>query len=291
MYKLTLTLAVILLTPYVYSQSQKVNYTELYFQAPACQMGRLQSPVNLMESQSTFNSTINILYDSYQVLNNAQLAFDQRTMFVTFTNSEANLGYATLSRNGVLKKYALTRIELTYAGEHLIEGVPSDLEVKFIHSQVQFFETTVNQYRQLADANSNLIISVMFKKGGKAADNGFISDLMKTTAGQTLDLNIDSYDLFRDRQFFFYEGSFTYAPCDENVNHIVVRDIFTILPEHLDYIANQYKLRFSGDGKTNKPVSDLNGRTVFRNYHNATDLSGGFYKASSILVMLLLLFI
>jgi carbonic anhydrase len=288
MSKLTTSLILTILFSLTMAQITKVDYNDLYHQAPACKMGRLQSPINIMETDAKFNTTINILYDSYSVLKNAQLAFSQRTMFIAYDNTEDNLGYATLSRNGYLKKYALMGIEFSYPGEHQINGIPGDLEVKFVHQQVLFFETSVNQLRKLADANNYLTISILFKTDGKAADNGFISDLIKSTAGQPFDLNIDSYDLFRDRQFFFYEGSFTYSPCDETVNHIVVRDIFTILPDHLSYISNQYKLRFLNDGVTNKKLSDLNGRTVYRNYQIMTDLSGGYFRMSFAILFLIL---
>jgi carbonic anhydrase len=292
MIKFTLALITFLtFTAFIKSQGT-LDFNLLYHSAPACKMGRLQSPLNLIDTGSVFNSTINLLYESYEVVTGAQLAFSPRTMLITHSNTEDNLGYITLARNGVLKKYALQDIEFAYLGEHQIDSIPSDLEVRFIHQEVEFFETTVNQYRKLADANNFLIISVLYKLDGKASDNGFISDLMKTTVGtgNSINLDISSYGLFKDRQFYFYEGSFTYSPCNENVNHIVIRDMFSILKDHLDYIAGQYKLRFSKNGDTSKDVSDWYGRAVYRNYEILSDVSAGYFKLSFIILLLTLLF-
>lgn len=268
--------------------SCQINYKQLYHSSSACLNGRLQSPINLTETDSNFNSTINILYDTYNALKNVQLRFDERTLFINNENIEESLGYVTFSRNGALKKYALKRIEFIYPGEHKINNVASDLEIKFIHEQVIFFETDVNQFRKLVDSNTNLIISIMYRTNSLISDNGFLSELLATANGNhKTELDIDSYGLIRDRQFYFYEGSFSYNPCNENVNHIVINKPFLIKPEEKTQIDTLFRSKYV-NANTAKEVAPLMGRKVMRNYALAHELSSGYLKSIAFLLIFLI---
>jgi carbonic anhydrase len=271
--------------------SQQFNYQQLYHNGVACKKGRMQTPINLLESASNFNSSINILYDSYNVLNFAKLKFDERILYLSYDNENKNqnLGYVTLSRNGNLKKYSLKRIEIINPGEHQIEGQKVDLEIKFIHEQINYFETDVNQYRKLVDSNNNLIISILYNTTSLISDNGFLNELMATYNGNgKTNMNFDDYGLTRDRQFFFYEGSFSYSPCDESVNYVVFNKPFYISAEKKDLINSWYNSRYI-KGNTAKVVAPLYGRKVYRNYALPHELSAGGSKSIAILIIFLFL--
>ena len=74
----------LLLTIISYITAQgKFNYKDLYHSGPACSDGRMQSPINLTESQSLFNATINLLSDTYSPLKNVRIQFNERLCFIT----------------------------------------------------------------------------------------------------------------------------------------------------------------------------------------------------------------
>lgn len=266
----------------------QLNYKQLYQTGSACVNGRSQSPISLSEDISSFNATVNLLYDTYNIINNTKLRFDERILYVSHDNESESIGYITLSRNGILKKYALKRIELSYPGEHKINNITTNLEIKFIHEQVMSFETDVNQYRKLIDSNTNLIVSIMYNTTSLISDNGFITNLLDTFGGSPIKLNIDSYDLIRDRQFYFYEGSFTYNPCNENVNYIVISKPFYLGETQKSILDGWFSSRYD-DGNTAKAIAQLNGRDVYRNYATERDLSGGNVLSITLLILFMLI--
>ena len=55
------------------ANGELLDYNSLYHQGAACTSGRMQSPIDLKDEQSVFNSTVNLLYDRYHIINNARL--------------------------------------------------------------------------------------------------------------------------------------------------------------------------------------------------------------------------
>jgi carbonic anhydrase len=258
-------------------------------------MGRLQSPLNLQDTNSKFNSTINTIYYDYTPIQSASLGWsaDGRILKVQTTQAPVlnNFGYLGLSRGGVIKQYALKRIEFNIPAEHQIEGVNYDLEVRFIHEKVLPFQTNVNQYRRISDGNRNLVISILYSVNANLTDNGFLKSLAATwnavynpdyvQPSFTLDLN--SFDLFRERRWFFYEGSFTSFPCDETVNNIVIRDPYMI--NDLTLFQTIYQTVYDS-AVISKPVNDFYGRAIYRNYMNLTEIASGKLISTNLLCLL-----
>jgi carbonic anhydrase len=266
--------------------NSQLNYNQLYHSGSACINGRQQSPISLTEDNSSFNSTVNLLFDTYNPIVQAKLRFDERILYISHNNEGESLGYITLSRNGILKQYALKRIEIYNPGEHMVNNKTSDLEIQFIHEQVLFFETDVNQFRSLEDTNTNLIISILYNTTSLISDNGFLSELVSTYNGSPIQsINLDNYGLIRDRQFFFYEGSFNYNPCNENVNYIVIAKPFFITPEEKSQTYEWFMVRYL-NANTAKVIAPLYGRTVNRNYALENELSGRFLKITCMLIIM-----
>lgn len=270
-----------------------LDYREVYQSHKACNYGRLQSPINLAEYFSNFNSSISILYNEYVPLQNARLTFNGKIFEVTASNSD-NLGYLGFQRGGVIKQYTLKKIEINYPGEHQIEGQTSDLEIKLIHEKILPYETTVNQYRRIPDSNTHLIISLLYKTSSKSTDNGFLNTILSTWKSGTntlnylnsVNLDLNSYDLVTDRPFFYYEGSFTTDPCNELVNYVVINEMFTVTNNQLFEFKNQLSQLYKNDGETNKATAPYYGRKVYRNYKNYTESqSGKFIETSNLLVL------
>ena len=269
------------------ANGELINYNSLYHQGAACTSGRMQSPIDLKDDISVFNSTINLLSDRYHILNNAKLEFDERILYISNSNEDPTLGTVTLSRNGVLKRYALKRIEFIFPGEHKMNGTTPDLEVKFIHEQLLDYQSNVNQYRKLSDANTNMIISILYHTDSKITDGGFLNSLSSTLNGSSITLDVESYGLIRDKQYYFYEGSFSFNPCNENVNHIVLKNPFYISEETKKIFYNVFNSRYT-NADTSKEVSKIYGRNIFRNYMVESDLSAGFIKSFAFLLIILI---
>jgi len=269
------------------------NYRALYTSSLTCETGRLQSPLNLQTSNSQFNSTINTIYYDYNLINFASLGVssDGRILQVQSGLPTNNFGYIALSRAGVIKQYELKAIEINIPAEHQIDGVTYDLEVKFIHEKVLPFETNVNQYRKLSDGNTHLIISILYSQNANLTDNGFLNNLLATFNKPynpfffqpSFNLDINSYNLFREKRWFFYEGSFTSFPCDENANHIVIRDPYQI--NELTVFQTLYSQMYNNT-VISKPVNDPYGRAIYRNYMNLTEISSGRIISTSMICLL-----
>jgi carbonic anhydrase len=282
--------------------SQNLDYRTYYTQSPTCRLGRIQSPIDLMDKQSQFfprsNQTAQIVYETYSPIQSASLKFNGRVLNVAPDATADNFGFVGFERGGSIKQYKLVNIEFNYPAEHQIEGQQPDLEVKLIHQKIIGYETTVNQYRKIPDANTHLIIVLLFSLNSKYSDNNFMTQLVSTlptttnTNGASVNLDITAFNLVRDKQFYFYEGSMTSDPCDEVVNYVVVKEMYAITPNNLNAIATQYTSRYL-NGVANKPIAEYYGRSVYRNYMNATEASAGYLKhflSFSLLILCALLF-
>lgn len=275
----------------------QLNYRDIYHSGMTCRMGRLQSPINLSDQNSAYNSTIYPVYFNYNPISSAYLDWtvDGRILSVKQTSPVANWGYLGFNRGGVLKQYALTGIEINFPGEHLIEGKVAEAEIKLIHDKVLGFETTVNQYRRIPDSNTKLVISLLYSGSANNTDNGLINSLLGTLPayyknGQLnydskINVNLLSYGLFANRQFFFYEGAMTAEPCDEIVNYVVIKDNFFLGAQAKSVLTNAYGKYVNSVASKN--VSDYYGRNVSRNYMNETEASSSFLGFNIILALVL----
>ena len=279
----------------------QLDYRALYTTSLTCQMGRNQSPIDLSETTSAFNSTISFTSFSYFGNGPVKLDWSPDGRVLMLNDPDRNMGYMALSRNGVLKQYSFQRIEINFPSEHTIEGIVSDAEVKFIHEKVLPFETTVNQYRRIPDANTQLVVSFLYSSTSNITDNGFLDQLLSTLPASytnntslynvpAIGLDVLTYGMLENRKFYFYDGSQTSLPCDEVVSNIVIKDNFYLNP-----VARQILLKaYSKYGYTpaTKAISQLYGRNVTRNYMNATEASSSFMKINlficAIFFMLLL---
>jgi carbonic anhydrase len=269
-------------------------------------MGRLQSPINLADTTSHYNLTAYPVYFNYHAIPNAALAWDNegrvlQVKQVGVAQNLLNFGYMGFQRNGVIKQYALTGIELNFPAEHTIEGVQADVEIKLLHTKILPFESTVNQYRRIPDANTHLTISFLYKRNANYTDNGFINTLLSTWTGAernanlfnygglNFNLDLNSYQLYEDRQFFFYEGSHTSEPFDEVVNVIVIKDNFNLSTDAYDLLTRIFS-KYTNN-VASKAVAELFGRNVTRNYMNITEAGSSYVSMNIVACLLVFLFL
>jgi len=250
-------------------------YQDIYHNSPACKNGRLQSPIILSDEISKYDQESILTGVNYNTLNDIYLNFNSRILKVMQKNIDKPIfGNINYKKRGYLSEYVLIDIEIYYPGEHRIqEGkniIIPEVEVKLIHKRNTQYYSTANNFRNFTEPNSYLIVSLLYKQNSEFSDNGFLTDLIKlyNPSRSPMSMRIidfDNYKLIKNNRYYMYDGSFTYFPCDENVSHIVVKDIFDISSSNLENVLSRYKIKYTVP-EINKSIAQLYGRPVLRNY-------------------------
>jgi len=281
------TCLIILLT---ITNNTLINYRSSLDSNRVCSSGKNQSPINLIEGQSAYNPSIAFLSDDYQVITQ-NLTLDGFIGYVYTITAPAgsNFGSIYLTKDGYLTKNILTQITINFPSEHTIAGVPGDLEVKLIHQRVLDYKSDVNTNRQLTNVNPFFSISVLFKRGASyPSDQGFLNNLFPGWQSMVnspyfqnvynINLDINKYGLMRGKKFYYYEGSHTYIPCDEDMSTIVISEFVNMPDNFYTFIYNQMNIRYL-NGNGNKNIAAISGRPIYRNY--ITDSESAALNSSS----------
>ena len=256
--------------------SLETEYEELWTSFPACRMGRLQSPVRLNITQSVFSSDFSIVYQQFSKVNYSfsEPSKSKPVISALTSDSDSDSQYINFQKGGVIKQYKLERLEL-YQGLHKVEEEISQYELHFVFKKVLGFTTNQNQYRRIQDANNYLVLVVRYNTSSGINDNGLYK-CVRNTEG----CNLNNYPIFQDKRAFYYEGSFIYNPCQEDVNYIVLYDLFK---------AN-ININYSDDwAKRNFAYSY--DRPIYRNFMNYTETLSTAYLKSTIFLLFSMLFI
>ena len=255
---------------------------------PSCQIGRLQSPIELNEYESDYSNSFSFVYQYYKS-NNINTTNNSYT--IMWTIPEGN--FVNFEKEGVIKQYELKRIEL-YNGIHEIDGKKGDYELHLVHEKNLDFNSNKNQYRKIVDANMYLTIVLRYKKDCDKttficiSDNGLLSKL-KINESTINNFDLSNYPIYQDKRAYLYEGSFLYMPCDENVNYYVVNDFFSLENDEFNVTDNEFK----GFNVTINQMERYE-RPVLKNFMNYREFLGSkFYEINiySLFFMLVLFFL
>ena len=243
------------------------KYQKQWVSFPACRMGRLQSPIRLNVTESIYSSSFSIVYQSYKGIN-GKLDLDNFDADKQYAIKTENIdgGYIHFQKGGVIKQYKLIRFEL-YKGLHTIDFDTSEYELHIVFEKNLGYVSNKNQYRRIQDANNYLVIALRYNVTGGITDNG----LLKALTDNNFDLS--KYPIFQDKKAYFYEGSFIYNPCKEDVNYLVIEPIFNKGGASL--ANNLYS-----DYQAFKNNSLAYERPIYRNYMNFTEsLTSSYLKS------------
>ena len=226
---------------------------------PTCKYGRLQSPINLNEYDSTYSNSFSFVYQYFK----PNMNIKKIETYTTIWKLQEGGNYLNFEKDGVIKQYELDKIEL-YKGIHKIDGEKGDYELHLVHKKNLDFNSNKNQYRKIVDANMYLVIVLRYKNctienSVCISDNGLLSKLTNET---TTNFDLNKYPIYQDKRAYLYEGSFLYSPCDENVNYYVINDFFypNGLDNGLNDTLNNFKLTDFND------IKDRYGRPVLKNF-------------------------
>lgn len=225
---------------------------------PTCKYGRLQSPINLNEYDSTYSNSFSFVYQYFK----PNMNITKIETYTTMWKIQEGGNYLNFEKDGVIKQYELDKIEL-YKGIHKIDGEKGDYELHLVHKKNLDFNSNKNQYRKIVDANMYLVIVLRYKNctvenSACISDNGLLSKL----ATNLNDFDLNKYPIYQDKRAYLYEGSFLYSPCDENVNYYVINDFFypNGLDNGLNDTLNDFNLIDFND------IKDRYGRPVLKNF-------------------------
>ena len=240
---------------------------------PACKIGRLQSPIEIKEYESTYANNFSFVYQSYK---GCECKIIKNYAYTIDCSSNTG-GYINFERGGVIKQYEFIRAEI-YPILHGIDGDKKEgnYELHLIHKKNLDFKTNKNQYRSIQDPNMYLVIVLRYSNGEKCIyDNGLLEQLMKNEGDENNEVhkvNLNQYNIFQDKRAYFYEGSSVHSPCDENVNYYIVKDSF--YSKEFENLNTKTKI-------TNKITSidfaNLFGRPVYKNFMNYREVLGDNY--------------
>ena len=225
---------------------------------PTCKYGRLQSPINLNEYDSTYSNSFSFVYQYFK----PNMNITKIETYTTMWKIQEGGNYLNFEKDGVIKQYELDKIEL-YKGIHKIDGEKGDYELHLVHKKNLDFNSNKNQYRKIVDANMYLVIVLRYKNctvenSACISDNGLLSKL----ATNLKDFDLNKYPIYQDKRAYLYEGSFLYSPCDENVNYYVINDFF--YPNGLDNGLNDTLKNFNLTDFND--IKDRYGRPVLKNF-------------------------
>ena len=263
-----------------FTKETEDDYTSKWRKYPACQIGRLQSPIEIKEYESIYANNFSFVYQSY---NEGKLEAFQDTYAIR--RDVDNGGYINFERGGVIKQYKFERAEL-YPALHKIDGDDFDYELHLIHEKKLDFVTNKNQYRSIQDANMYLIVVLRYsvcKNNACTSDNGLVKTILKESSHK---INLNDYNVFQDKRAYFYEGSFLHIPCDENVNYYIVKDFFFWDDTDTDiYNVTSIKNNIIA-------AAEKFGRPVYKNFMNYREVLGNDYFCfKKILISFLLIVI
>ena len=256
---------IIIITVLFHFSISDADYKNNWRSYPTCQIGRLQSPIEIKEYESIYANNFSFVYQSYK--DSSTQKDDNENRYASMIKKINDGGYINFERGGVIKQYQFIRAEL-YPALHKIDGDKFKYELHLIHEKNLDFVTNKNQYRSIQDANMYLVIVLRYSecknKEKCISDNGLLNILNTDN-----NINLNNFNVFQDKRAYFYEGSFLHIPCDENVNYYVVKDFFYLN----NFNDNSIIILDEGDFAT----AEKFGRPVYKNFMNYKEVLGNNY--------------
>ena len=255
----------------------------------SCKIGRLQSPIALNEYDSDYSNSFSFVYEYYKTPKSITKIDNSYTYTLYWNITDG--GFVNFEKQGVIKQYELEKIEL-YTGIHKIDGKKGDYELHLVHKKNLDFNSNKNQYRKIVDANMYLTVVLRYKNDCNnnddykcISDNGLLSHLTDPNTN-LLEFDLNQYPIYQDKRAYFYEGSFLYAPCDENVNYYVINDFFNLdgFNQEIINIINDFNVTVNEQPKYGRPV--LKNFMNYREFLNSEILFMNMYHLIFMICML-----
>jgi carbonic anhydrase len=209
-----------------YEEHGPANWGEF---GETCQLGKAQSPINILTTQTSNIGKSNMLALNESVTSGASVVDNGHAIQVNVDKG----GMVTV--DGV--DYKLAQFHFHGKSEEQIDGKQYDLVAHMVHKSA---------------FGNLLVVAVLFEEGKTANKTvqAVIDSVGKSTQMNPADLlpkNSNSY--------FHFMGSLTTPPCSENVKWYVMKEVQSASKEQISALRKFYDHNY-------RPVQLLNGRVV-----------------------------
>lgn len=207
----------------------------------ACTNGTTQSPIDLSISNSEL--------DSFSVT--VQYSEEEQIPFVN-TGHTVQVNYVSASGPNVvlldsLDVFFLSQFHFHTPSENTINGVHFDMEIHFVHSSIR---------------GETMVLGVFFEIND-IEDCEFLSQLepyIPLNEGDSNPIYITNLLSFPEStNYFAFMGSLTTPPCTEGI-------LWLVKSEPIQCSTNQIDSFKKVIGESNRPIQQLNSRTVLYKY-------------------------
>lgn len=194
----------------------------------ACELGRNQSPINIVDAVKGKPAQIDFKYNSTPLV-----VFNTgRTIQVNYASG------STATING--EEYQLLQFHFHTPSEHTISGNASPMELHLVHRNASGQLAVVGVMLQTGDVNP--LIDEIWKVIPAAGETNTISD--RTVNAANL--------LPQSNAYFSYTGSLTTPPCSEGVKWHVMVEPITVSAEQIAAFEKLYQV----DARPLQPLND-----------------------------------
>ncbi|WP_158095092.1 carbonic anhydrase [Gottfriedia luciferensis] len=196
-----------------------------------CSNGKRQSPVNINKASiKPLPLGINYHQETFKI---------EREKYTIKLIPQSNTN--SINLNGT--KYTLIEFHFHTPSEHTVNGLHSDLEVHFIHENLN---------------KSMVTIAVLVNKGNLNKEFQKIMNANPMSAqsrqSQFVKLNLHSFIPYSSKKIT-YDGSYTTPPCNEGIKWIVFKKPLKFSNKQILFYQNFFY-------PSNRPVQPLNGRII-----------------------------
>ena len=194
-----------------------------------CQLGKTQSPINILSKQTSPFSTSNSLKLNENVKSKGSILDNGHAIQVNIDNG------GTITVDGV--EYKLLQFHFHGKSEEQIDGKHSDLVAHMVHKSA---------------FGNLLVVAVLFDEGKTV--NKMIQKTLDSVGKST---EINPADLLpkNTNSYYHFMGSLTTPPCSENVKWYVMKEVQSATKGQIEAMRKYY-------AKNYRPVQPLNGRVV-----------------------------
>jgi carbonic anhydrase len=274
-----------ILTIFSFVKLDFLDYTESNW-ADICKTGTRQTPINFPKRANYTNAGnyIKLLDRDYSPYNGALSLRNFKSYGLNMTNQ----GTLWVYKNEIKYKYSLIDVHIHVRSEHRLDGKQFDMEMHFVHQKDQDWVNSLKKLDAADTDNKLLVVGVLFN-ANSTDPNPIIDKMAFNSLGPITNLNLnDLIDL--NSGFYHYLGSLTTPNCDETVNWVVLQNVPQISTTQLGYMVDWINQGYkNGNARDVKP---LNNRVIYvspNKFQTYDYLSGGFYRYSSILALLLMI--
>lgn len=261
-----------------------IDFTEKNWPA-ICENGLRNSPINFPDASASnyivSQSYFNIISSSYQIIQGKSFEQDDWKYYVNMTNS----GSLMIKKANIEYKYNIDNINFHIPSSHTFQGASYDLEFHFVHKKDTQYLINQGVFYDPDKNNTMLIVAVIFKVDSSGALNLDIQKMNIATLAPINGIDLNRY-VNSTKNFYFYEGSRTVPPCQEDVNWVVMEQIETLSETQYNDFRNWvYQTYPLGNSRQTKP---LYGRSIYQIINSDIILSVPLYFVFIINLLLII---